>query len=382
VGGLEGMNNFDLYQFEGTTFYQLIPWDKDMTISTPGRGIFDGSVAGAAACPSCSAGLINVLAQRLFAMPAYQNFYLEQVTRAANLMGATGGWADNEIAREYGVIDASASDDPNKQCMENGATYTCGDADFQTAVTWIHTFLASRSAFVLSSIAAAGYQPPSGDPAISSVAIAGTGGTAQIVPGALVEVNGANLGPSGQATAVPLARILGGPLGTYVTIEGVRAPIFTASSGQIEVQAPWDLITSASVVVSVNGESNTVDMSVVTAAPAILAVTHADGSAVDAGFPAVAGETIVMYLTGLGAVSADQQAGAAAPSDPLVTTTPTPQISVNNVAIDSLFSGLTPGLIGVDQVNVTLPSPLPGTGSVTLNISAGGAPASAQIWLQ
>ena len=29
IGGQQGMNNFDLYQFQGTTVYYFIPWDKD-----------------------------------------------------------------------------------------------------------------------------------------------------------------------------------------------------------------------------------------------------------------------------------------------------------------------------------------------------------------
>jgi hypothetical protein len=267
VGGLEGMNNFDLYQFQGTSFYQLVPWDKDLTFSSPQRDIFDGSMVGATACANaCPPGLINVLAQRLMAIPEYQNFYLEQLTRAATLMGGTGGWADSEITREYGVINASASNDPFKQCFANGVLYSCGEADFQSNVAWLHSFLSMRSDFVLSAVAAAGYQAPTADPVISSVVLARPGGTSELAPGALVNVNGANLGPSAQASAAPFPRILGD---TYVAIEGVRAPIVITSSGQIEVQTPWDLpLTSASVVVSVNGEmSNTSDLNVVQVRP-------------------------------------------------------------------------------------------------------------------
>jgi uncharacterized protein (TIGR03437 family) len=103
---------------------------------------------------------------------------------------------------------------------------------------------------------------------------------------------------------------------------------------------------------------------------------------VDTGCPAVAGETIVLYLTGLSAVSVDQQDGVPAPSSPLVTTVVMPQVSLSNVSLGIVFSGLTQGLIGIEQVNVMLPSLLPGSGSAPLSISGGGVTASAQISLQ
>jgi hypothetical protein len=42
----------------------------------------------------------NVLAQRLVGIPEYLNFYLGQVSKAANLLGGAGGWAATEISSE------------------------------------------------------------------------------------------------------------------------------------------------------------------------------------------------------------------------------------------------------------------------------------------
>jgi hypothetical protein len=42
-------------------------------------------------------------------------------------MGGTGGWADSELTREYGVIQAAALNDPNKQCMVAGVLVPCGN---------------------------------------------------------------------------------------------------------------------------------------------------------------------------------------------------------------------------------------------------------------
>ena len=67
IGGQQGMNNFDLYQFQGTTVYYFIPWDKDMTFSDAARDIFDGISNG----PN-----INLLAARLAGIPQYLQVYL------------------------------------------------------------------------------------------------------------------------------------------------------------------------------------------------------------------------------------------------------------------------------------------------------------------
>jgi len=272
VGGIVGMNNFYLYQFQGAarnqrsvTFYQLIPWDKDLTFSASARDIMTGFTVG----PN-----INMLAQRLVGIPEYLNFYLGQVSKAANLLGGTGGWADTGISSEYAVIDAAASNDPNKQCFAAGVLYSCGTSDFQNGVQALHSFLASRSAFVLQEVQSYGFQPTAQGPRISAAAMAepsdlqfsvGAVGTpqGQAAPGSLLKVTGANLGPAAQASSNPLPRSLAN---TYAAVEGVRAPLTATAAGEIEIQIPGDLPAgSANIVVSVSGEmSNTLVVGVQT----------------------------------------------------------------------------------------------------------------------
>ena len=109
---------------------------------------------------------INLLAQRLVGIPEYLNFYLSQVSKAANLLGGTGGWADTEISSEYAVIDTAASNDPNKQCLYAGSLYSCGTADFQNGVQGLHSFLGARSAFVLQEVQSYGFHPLPAGPQI------------------------------------------------------------------------------------------------------------------------------------------------------------------------------------------------------------------------
>jgi uncharacterized protein (TIGR03437 family) len=373
VGGIEGMNNFDLYQFQGTTIYTLTPWDKDLTFSDPGRDVFMGFTTGP---------LINVLAATLIGIPAYRNIYMDQLNRAANLLGGTGGWADSEISREYGVINTAASNDPNKQCLTNGVLLACGTADFETGVTWNHTFLQTRSSNVLAEIAADGYQVPTTDPVIASVSSNGLTSVSGMSPGALTLVNGSQLGAiPAAASQTPLPRSLAN---NFVAVEGVRAPLAFTTAGQIQIEVPWDIpIGDASVVVSVNGSmSNSFDSVMQAAAPAILAITHGDGTSITPQSPAVAGEEIAVYMTGLGAVDVEPDLGATAPAFPLANVTAPPQVSLGNIQLNVVFVGLTPGTVGVYQLNALLPQPLGQTGSAGLTLSVSGQTASLQLPIQ
>jgi uncharacterized protein (TIGR03437 family) len=373
VGGVIAMNNFNLYQFQGTTVYTLTPWDKDNTLVDYNRDIFMGFTLG----PN-----INVLGARLLGTPGYKNIYMDQINRAAGLLGGPGGWADSEVTREYGVIDAAASNDPNKQCPgPNGMNVSCGTADFQAGITANHQFLQLRASNVLAEIAANGYQAPTTNPVIGSITTTGLTSSTGMSPGTLVQLNGSQLGAFGDATQFPLPFSLAN---NYVAIEGVRAPLFYVTSGQIELQVPWDIpIGSANVVVSANGSmSNSFASTMQAATPVILAITHADGTSITAQSPAIAGEYMVIYMTGLGAVNPVPALGPAAPYVPLSYAAVSPQVSLGNTPLTVLFAGLTPGSAGVYQVNAQLPQALGPTGSTGLSVSSSGQTASTQLPVQ
>ena len=369
IGGQQRMNNFDLYQFQGTTDYYFIPWDKDMCFSDWGRDIMDGISNG----PN-----INLLAQRLTAIPQYLQVYLNALVKAATLMGGAGGWADSEITREYGVIQAAALNDPNKQCMVAGVLVPCGNQDFESGVQWNHEFLASRSSLVLSEAAGDGLAASTGGPQIAAAGLSTWGGLPALSPGGLATITGTSLASAAQAAGVPLPSVLGN---TFVSVEGVRAPLFASAAGSIEFQVPGDIpVGDASIVVSSNGDmSATVDMAVQSSTPAIWAVMHANGSVVSVAHPAVAGETISLYATGLGAVSANLALAAAAPAAPPLTTAALPQILLGGAPLTVIFSGLAPGYVGLYQVNALVPSALqPGSLAGPLTLVDNGQTASWQ----
>ncbi|MGD0774771.1 MAG: SBBP repeat-containing protein [Candidatus Solibacter sp.] len=103
------------------------------------------------------------------------------------------------------------------------------------------------------------------------------------------------------------------------------------------------------------------------------AIVHgADYSLVTASNPAHPGETIVIYATGLGAVSPQVAVGAAAPLTPLSQTTYTPKVLIGGVGGVVQFSGLAPGYAGLYQLNVVVPQVAAGLQTVTIENPATG----------
>ena len=175
---------------------------------------------------------------------------------------------------------------------------------------------------MLSQVANAG-QPASqaskNGPQIAAQGISTPGGLQALSPGGLTIIEGTNLTAAGWAAGVPLPRVLGN---TFVSVEGVRAPLLTTATGSIEFEVPGDIpVGIASVVVSSSGDTSaTVDMPFQTSIPVIWGVVHADGSVVSAVNPVVAGETISLYATGLGAANVNSLVGAAGPTAPTANT--------------------------------------------------------------
>jgi uncharacterized protein (TIGR03437 family) len=197
--------------------------------------------------------------------------------------------------------------------------------------------------------------------------------TNSVAPGEYVALFGSGLAAATVvAPSFPLQTTLGG---VQVMVNSKAAPIYFVSSGQINFLMPFSTPTYsfATIQVSNNGTtSNPITVYTATSAPGVLTqtgngvgpakVTHLDGSLVTANSPAKAGETLVLYSIGLGAVSPAVSDGAAAPGNPLskvVDTNVFVELSDTNGNFYSttlLFAGLTPGFPNLYQLNFTMPS--------------------------
>ena len=174
--------------------------------------------------------------------------------------------------------------------------------------------------------------------------------------------------------------------GAQVTINNslVPVPIFYATPTQLGIQLPTDLTgTSATIQVNVNGQpSATRTISVDAFSPGIFsfsadgrgpgAITHNDpaGTPVSASNPALPGEIIVIYATGLGQVTPAVLTGALASGT--VTTVTRATVTIDGLPAEVQFSGLSGCCVGVNQINVVVPSNVRVANDVSVTLSIGG----------
>lgn len=192
--------------------------------------------------------------------------------------------------------------------------------------------------------------------------------TAGISPGELITIYGSNLAASTQTTpGIPFATSVGG---TQVNVNGLAAPIYYVSPGAISAIVPYAVGTSIANIQVINGGvlSNTVSEFINLSTPGVFtnpsdglgyaAALHADYSAVTPQSPAQPGETISVYLTGLGTVNPVIQDGYAGPTATLSQATNTITADVSGATATVTYAGLAPQLAGLYQVNVTIPTGL------------------------
>ncbi len=189
--------------------------------------------------------------------------------------------------------------------------------------------------------------------------------TAGVAPGDFISLFGTNLAP-GTATAytVPFPTTAGLD-GVQVTVNGLPAPVQFVSPGQISAIVPYAVGSSiASIQVNNNGVlSNVVTEFVNLTAPGVFtvppgglgygAVLHGDYSLVTAQSPAQVGETVAVYLTGLGTtnpVIPDGSAGVFSQTNNTI------DIYIGGIQATVGYSGLAPDLAGLYQINFTVPT--------------------------
>ncbi|HWC95417.1 MAG TPA: IPT/TIG domain-containing protein [Candidatus Sulfopaludibacter sp.] len=202
--------------------------------------------------------------------------------------------------------------------------------------------------------------------------------TAAVAPGELLTLFGTNLASASTvAPAIPFPTTVGN---VQVLINNVAAPIYYVSPTQISAIVPYGVTGGIAQVQVVNDgtASNAVSMFIGMTAPGIFTVPpgglgygatlHQDGSLVTTQNPAQPGETVSVFVTGLGAVSPTISDGAAGPGSTLSFTSNTITSDINGTAATVTFSGLAPGLAGLYQVNVTIPTGLTG-GDNYLNLA-------------
>ncbi len=205
-----------------------------------------------------------------------------------------------------------------------------------------------------------------------------------VAPGTVVQIYGTAFTTAGTTGS---GSLVNGQLvttlnGVSVSVGGVPAPLYYVSSGQINAQLPLELQAGQQyqMLVNVNGfYSNPVTISTTAAQPGL--ASFADGTVIaqdtsynliTADNPAHAGEVIILYATGMGATNPAVATGAVAPGPPqLANLTVTPQVAIGNANAKILFAGLSPGSVGLYQMDVQIPDGV-ASGSLPLVVTQGG----------
>jgi uncharacterized protein (TIGR03437 family) len=207
-----------------------------------------------------------------------------------------------------------------------------------------------------------------------------------LAPGTIVAIFGQNLASlTMSTTTIPLPTSLNS---TSVIIGGMQAPLYFVSPGQINAQIPFELQSGNQyqVLISANGALTTPQpVQLTPATPGVAAFSdgtliaqHSDGSLVSQMAPARGGEYLVIYLAGLGQTTVPVASGAASPSSPLAQPSATPTLTINGAPSPILFAGLTPGLVGLYQMNFQVPAGLK-AGDITIVVSQNGQPSNQTV---
>ena len=216
-----------------------------------------------------------------------------------------------------------------------------------------------------------------------------TGGSA--APGEIISIFGVGLGPSvgvqgGLDTAGRLSTAVGD---VTVAFNGVRAPLFFVSATQINAQAPLELAgqSSAAVVVSYQGNSSPpATVGITRARPGIFqlagssqgVILNQDGSLNGSANPAARGQVVVIFATGQGMLDPPLATGVRAPASPLSSASAV-TATFGGAPGRVLFGVMTPGFVGLMQVNAELPADAPTGASVPVSISVAGAASQANV---
>jgi uncharacterized protein (TIGR03437 family) len=187
-----------------------------------------------------------------------------------------------------------------------------------------------------------------------------------IAPGSLISLFGEKL--AGTAAAAFLDPITGRVsdllAGTSVRLNGKPAALLFVSPGQINLQAPADLVPGLATITvdrggvrgaAVLAEAASVAPGLFTAPDGGVLALLTDGRLNGPETPAARGEIVSLFGAGAGAVSPALLTGQPAPADPLSQVEALVEVQIGGKSAQTTFAGMAPGFTGLLQINVRVP---------------------------
>ena len=185
---------------------------------------------------------------------------------------------------------------------------------------------------------------------------AGAVDTLSVAADSLVSIFGTNLAEGSEAVvSLPLPTRLAG---TTVTADGEPIPLLFAGPGQINAYLPAGLVGLVQIRVSNPLGEHTINLLLDVAVPAIFSI-DGTGTGLAAAIDAVSGELlsatnpvsrggfVSLFVTGLGETTS---------SNGFEVAKRTPAVTVGGAAARVLFAGRAPGFVGLNQVNIEIPT--------------------------
>jgi uncharacterized protein (TIGR03437 family) len=220
-----------------------------------------------------------------------------------------------------------------------------------------------------------------------------------LAPNALASIRGSRL--SFVDKAITAADISAGELpivlpgtGVRVLVGGLPGHIYLASSEQINFLVPCNL-RSGQVTVQVvrdGAAGPAVRVTLGEAAPAMFQVdessvlaSHLDYSLVSEQSPAAPGEWVILWATGLGAVTPPATYGMLAPQ-----AAPLQQMGAFRALLDGVavapgrvgYAGLAPGWAGLYQINLKLPESTGPNPEIRVAVGEAISPPGLRLWVK
>jgi uncharacterized protein (TIGR03437 family) len=245
-----------------------------------------------------------------------------------------------------------------------------------------YAYLLSVSGLTAMSLASASGQGPS---FTAQGVVNGATFRSPVAPGSIVSIFGTGLADQGVAGQVPLPTSLGG---VCVMANEVTIPLFYTSATQINAQLPPELAAGRTVFtvqsLATGRSSGGVAVTTAAAAPGVFSVDvggrtqaalfHAgDYSPVTPANPGLRDQNLILFVTGLGAVTPLVAAGNAASSNPLSVTSQQVSVIIGGRPMTVTYSGLSPGFVGLYQINFRVPADRALGDSLPVVVSVGTA---------
>jgi uncharacterized protein (TIGR03437 family) len=308
----------------------------------------------------------------------------------AMTVAAFGNGLDDPSITESTISFLGAPITVQAGSLRRGRT-TSGAPSLSFLVTVASNAPAGVATLVVSSSTAsvvfsAGAKIQSGPPSFSAAGVvsAASYATGAAAPGEIVSIFGTGLGPAIGATGGFDAngRLTTSLADVTVTFNNVRAPLFFARADQINAQVPFDVAgqTGANVVVSyLLVSSPVINVPLAAARPGVFVwpdgsnrgiILNQDNNLNDANNRAPRGSVVTVFATGQGALNPPIATGAPAPASPL-SQAQNVTASIGGQLARVLFAGMTPGFVGLFQVNLEVPAAAPTGTAVPIVITVG-----------